>query len=289
MANATVTIPRADDFFDQATFARLLQLHVERPWVTTKESALLELVRLCGSVSDQELVLDLLRRFRYFQLADAEKHTGELATQAAQEWGLTPETTVWGCMSDPHHASSSHTMLNWCKNALAAQSEWPKECFAINGPVTAHTVQSGATIVLVDDFVGSGTTLERKCKWMRGVLQKRGVINVRIGLLALTVMEAARQVLGGFVDLAKVGEFQSRGISDYYNGAELASAVGSMLGLEGKLGASTDGRKFPSFGYKKSEALYGIHATSTPNNVFPVFWWPYLHDGNRRATILTRA
>jgi len=286
---STAPIPRSQVAFDRATLKRLLHLHTERPWVLHKQNALLDLVEICASPPAQNLVFDLIHRFRYLALDEAQKRSAELALEAAKKWAFMPESTRFGCMSDAAKASSAQVMLNWLKHALANVAEWPKDCFRTNGPVLANDATTGDAIVLIDDFVGSGKTLENKCKWMRNKLNERGVSGVRIYLIALTVMHAACPVIQECTDGALIGEVLKKGISDYYSGPELAQAIEEMRRLEAMLAPRQGNRSLPSFGFGASESLYSLNETSTPNNVFPIFWWPLAVDGSRRETFFSRA
>ena len=104
-------------------------------------------------------------------------------------------------------------------------------------------------------------------------------------MVALAMMEPAKTVLnllpieGYFACL-----WLRRGISDVYEGNELVARTQSMTEIEELLGKSFKGRNLATynFGYKRSEALFSLEAHNTPNNVFPIFWWPVLNSGKIR-------
>jgi len=282
-------IPRSRVVFDSMTLKRLLQLHVDRPWVVDKQNALVDLVEICASPDAQNLVFDLIHRFRYIALEEAQKLSTNLVLQATEKWGLTSASTYFGCMSDNAKASSGQVILNWLKHALASVGDWPKDRFRTNGVALANEVKEGGAIVLIDDFVGSGLTLQRKSKWMRERLTERKVSDVRIYLIALTAMSEANPILQGCTDDFLVGEVLKKGISDYYSGAALTQAMTEMSKLEATLAPYHANRALPSLGFAASESLYSLNETSTPNNVFPIFWWPLAVDGSRRQTFFSRA
>ena len=79
-----------------------------------------------------------------------------------------------------------------------------------------------------------------------------------------------------------------KGINELIEEAGRESAIQSMMELENKLQKRYQGKKLPNFGYKGSEALYALEANNIPNNVFPIFWWPFYKGGNSRKTFFSR-
>ena len=274
---------------DRETFVHLLELHRAQPWLIPREAAFQNLRALCPTPESLSLLVSLLHRFRFLAIDEALSLTSKAAKQAAESWSLSPDDCIFTCLSDPEKASSGQVILTWCKNALATAGDWTKDNFSPSLPVAAHTIGEGGTIVFVDDFVGSGKSLETKTRYLRDTLRKRGVTRVRTLVVALVAMEAARISLDALVDGYLVLEFYRRGISDHYVGQTLVDAVRQMETLESLLSRKDGKRRLPPFGFRRSEALYAIDATSTPNNVFPVFWWRRLANGDYRPTLLTRA
>ncbi|WP_458773197.1 phosphoribosyltransferase-like protein [Aeromonas caviae] len=43
-----------------------------------------------------------------------------------------------------------------------------------------------------------------------------------------------------------------------------------------------------SLGYDRSETLYCAINDNCPNNVFPIFWWPKLANGEQYETLFHR-
>ena len=74
----------------------------------------------CPSGESKELVLTLLRRFRYFELAEAQSAFSTLVLTAQKSWGLQPDSTFFSCISDARSASSGQVVLVWAKHALPA-------------------------------------------------------------------------------------------------------------------------------------------------------------------------
>jgi hypothetical protein len=289
MSVSPAPIPRSEFDFDRATFLKLIQLHQSQPWVLEEEASLLQLVSECGSLYAKDVVLTLLHQFRYFALSEAQAVFSDLIKKAQEKWALEPNSTYFSCLSDPGHASSGQVVLNWAKQHLASQGDWEKKRFLTDCPRAAYNAETDGAIVFVDDFVGTGRTLQRKSSWVRKTLASRGDLRVKLYLVALTSMSAAQSVVQTCTDDSLVGEYLQRGISDQFAESQRSPAIFEMLRLEGLLSPMHNGRKLPSMGFEKSESLYALEKTSTPNNVFPIFWWPVALDGTRRRTLLTRA
>lgn len=62
-----------------------------------------------------------------------------------------------------------------------------------------------------------------------------------------------------------------------------------MYKLEDKLSKVYEGRKLPRLGFSRAESLYSREGGNTPNNVFPVFWWPFLETRKQRKVMFIRA
>jgi hypothetical protein len=221
-------------------------------------------------------------------LGEAQSKFSSLIEAAREQWSLQPESTFFSCISDARSASSGQVVLNWAKQTLASKGDWQKSQFLTDCPTAAYSTTDDGAIVFVDDFIGTGQSLERKSKWVRERLADRNISGAKIYLVALTSMEDAKLSIATSTDNFMVGEYMTRGISGHYTGPDLTAAVSEMLNLEGLL-SPYHRRKLPSFGYKKSEALYSLNETSTPNNVFPIFWWPRSVTGDFRRTFFSRA
>ena len=101
-------------------------------------------------------------------------------------------------------------------------------------------------------------------------------------------MKFAEEVLESLdVDYFSV-HWLNKGISELVSGEKKEVATKSMEELEKKLQKRYQGKKLPNFGYKRSESLFALESNNIPNNVFPIFWWPFLKGGVSRKTIFKR-
>jgi hypothetical protein len=86
-----------------------------------------------------------------------------------------------------------------------------------------------------------------------------------------------------------VGKVLLKGITESSPASRVKTDISLMLRIEAALLASKDGFTLPSLGYGGAESLYCMDGGNAPNSVFPIFWWPWLADGNQRETLLNRA
>lgn len=167
----------------------------------------------------------------------------------------------------------------------------------------AKTAQPNVFIIIVEDFVGSGTKVMRVVEKCKGWIKKNTRIkNSSFQVISLATMENGKKYLTD----NNIGVFTKyllkRGITDHYIGSALNNAKRKMLSLESLLWDSPQNNEY-SFGYKKTEAAYvrvehewidpssmekEIKLVRTPNDVFPIFWWSKYVNREKRTTLLQR-
>jgi len=283
------SIARTPRQLERGRLEKVLRLMRRQAWLQSRDAAVLALHDVCPNDAGFDISLDLLHRFTFFDVASAQREVCEHSSRAIQELELSPKDTLFVALSDADRANSGLVVLNWMKQHLAAAGGWQKDHFYTGVPAAAHAVSEGGSLIFVDDFVGTGDTLRRKAAYIDKVLRRRGVDNVTIGLIALAAMKAAESTIRACAKKIAVRHELLRGISDYYNGTELQLATQAMLDAETMLAKKIGNRRLQSFGYKASETLYAIEGTSTPNNVFPLFWWGKMASGLEYPPILVRA
>lgn len=133
------------------------------------------------------------------------------------------------------------------------------------------TLTKDDKIVLVDDYIGSGKTAKEAIEWLN---KKYNIGYGKIMALALSAQESGINFLNENGVKVYANFIFKRGITDYYFNDELTNNIKIMRNIEKKLNI-----KNFNFGYKKSEAL--ISLIRTPNNTFPVFWWPHLKNNTQ--------
>jgi hypothetical protein len=273
-------------------FHILLGLTKKQPWLEDRYIGLNKLIfDDCSSQDQKELILDLLNRFEYVSRDKFIKALSEMAEDIVNDPDLNDETTQIVAMAADSTADSSQYVLYGLKPILRKYG-WIKYKHVNRFGQAYNTYKNSKqhkNIVLVDEFVGSGKTVLNRIKEINSVFIKAKVsdYSVKIKTLVSTEIGAKAITACGLVFTSQI--ILQKGISDYYTNFEVKDKIELMLSLEFLLKKKYLGRSLPSLGFGSTESLYCRQDGNTPNNVFPIFWWPVYRNGDIRPTVLTRA
>ncbi|NQT94200.1 MAG: hypothetical protein HQ559_15675 [Lentisphaerae bacterium] len=283
-------LPRAASHMPPRTFVELFDLITSAEWLEPKMDSLLALWNLCDNDDQQQLLRDLFRNFTYMDGASLGNAVKGMVDHFLGEWELKPEKTIIVATAGGTDADGSQLLLQYLKSAFPATLGWDEGCFVNTIGSGPHKAENDGAVVLVDDFVGTGKTAKRKTEWLMKRLRELRKTECSVRFASLAAMRDARDLL----DAMEVEYFSTmwlqKGISHNYEGKKLEAYILAMAALEDKLATEWKGKPLATyhFGYERSEALYALHACNTPNNVFPIFWWPKLRREPHRATMLQR-
>lgn len=135
-----------------------------------------------------------------------------------------------------------------------------------NDKLLAKDIRGNEKILIVDDFIGSGKTIE----------ESLDVYNIREGghKIEDTIVLSLVAHQKGLAYLKNMGILQifysihiNRGISDNYIGEKKSEYVRLMKQIENRIPKLDEDTKF---GYCQCEAL--LHMHRIPNNTFPIYW-----------------
>lgn len=282
-------IERSSAKMDRATWQKLFGLTAKQPWLEPRQSELLDLIELCADLDQQTLVCDLLDRFDYVSSDALQGFVQCVAEHICDVRECKPSSTKFGCVNKSKYSDSSEYVLYLLKAAFGERDGWNTAHFYSHLGEVVDAAATGDQIILIEEFVGSGTTARKAVSWVREKLAARAV-DADVSMYAIAAMQHARERIELVAGPLEACIWMKKGISSYYRGVELQRAVELMTQLEAQLDAKADNRylKDHRFGYKRTEALYYAQNLNTPNNVFPIFWWKYLNGAVRRRPLLTR-
>lgn len=122
------------------------------------------------------------------------------------------------------------------------------------------------TLLLVDDFIGTGETF-KECEKIINQIDKNIFNIVSIFTIAIkkTSLDFIKKKYNVYYSLEIL-----QGITDYYIPSEVEAKKETMRNIEKKLYLRLNDY---SLGYKESECLLSL--LRTPDNTFPLFWKEY--------------
>lgn len=228
------------------------------------------MLRLLRS-EQRELILALTEDFFYCNsitkyyplLATALSHIGDEKVKIAQEVFVLPLITP----GDIGEAKSSIEMLYSCANEIIPRIlQWKLKTRAYADPrliKKKNQDRQNALVLLIDDFIGSGTTAQKAFDFYSNALKVESDIPVVVSLIGQE--KAIKELKNSGIEVV-TALTRRRGISDSERIQDIQSAIRVMEDIEDRL----DITAFLRFGFGRTEALVAL--VKTPDNTFPVFW-----------------
>jgi len=269
--------------FPREIFETSMQLIQEQRWLVKMSREFCELIGSCPSDYHRQMLIDLLSRTTYVSAEEYVDIIDKMREQVEDVWNLSPSTTLFVSSNNKHHVDSSKEVLNQLKSSAWKNLSWKKQLFQVAFSTAIGAAKDGHTLVIVDDFVGSGGSMLKALKWLADAAAAKGIaIDLRV-LTASGCFEGIANIQNAGYTVQCMVPIR-KGLSDHLSGQQLSDAVVQMTDLENALEAEIGGKaKFAAyrFGWGQQEAVYVRQGGNTPNNVFPIFWWRPLKSGAR--------
>ncbi|MDF3821727.1 hypothetical protein P3G55_17615 [Leptospira sp. 96542] len=275
---------------DPQTFNDIYGLIKKNSWLEDLQSQLIELWNFCEYKEESDLLIELIDRFKILDLRDLNE-LGKNLYEKTVEFNLPVGSTYLTATAEKGELDGSAFGLDLIKNKFPSAIGWKTHHFSSNLVDFAHKVPAGSSVILFDDFIGSGKTIIRKINYFLNKLKERNIQIKKIYIFSFAALEE------GILNIKSQHQIEiyvpiilKKGITDFNNSIDTKKKINTMLNLEKKLKPTFSKLKLEdhSLGYKKSEALYTISGKNCPNNVFPIFWWPLDFQNNARSTLFTR-
>lgn len=282
-------IDRAPHKIEFEDYLQLCHLHKEFEWLEAGQRALFELWCLSETTEQKKLLDFLLRHFYVINSKELLKFGREAAIQIEEIWNLKPAETLIVATCDDDKPDGSQFIIQNLKNKFS--DNWQEYNFINDLSKGIQRIKENQNIVLVDDFIGTGDTIKKKVEKTKSSLLKAKKQNISIRIVSLAAMQFSKPVLEALDSEYFCFKWLNKGISELVTPDEERNiSISLMQELEDKLLEEYGKRKLENhrFGYKKSESLITIENSNIPNNVFPIFWWPYLKNGEKRTTLFKR-
>lgn len=276
--------------FPREIFAASMNLLQKQVWLFQKSAEFAALLAECPSDHHRQMIIDLLARTTYVSAGRYVDIINQMREHVETVWNLTPANTLFVSSNNKDHIDSSKEVLNQLKSSAWTSPAWKKQQFHVAFSSAIEAAKNGYTLVIADDFVGSGGSMLKALDWfVKEADNKKISIDLRV-LTAGGCEEGVSTIVNkGYT--VKCMLTIKKGLSDYLSGALLSDALSQMKELEDALAAKIKGGAgFGNYrlGWGKQEAIYVRQGGNTPNNVFPIFWWRQLKHGNVRSPIMHR-
>jgi hypothetical protein len=282
-------LERSPEVMGRDTFASLMSLSRKHTWLIPRSKELFDILELCETDYEKDLIVDLLGRFHFCSASRHLENLSRISDQIVKQWSCTPLNSHIVALEDGELADSSSMIVQQLKQPLALLADWKTHNFLNKLGAVVARANTGDNIVIVDDFAGSGTSIGGKVTWLRAELAALGK-SATVRVAVTSAMHHSKLAIEPLVDEYFSINWLPKGISEHFTGGELASATAAMERLEAALGPKIGRKKLASynFGYKRSESLYYLEGSNPPNNNFPIFWWPLLKPKKPRNPLLRR-
>lgn len=279
-------LERADEKIDINDFTRLLHLNSNHSWLLNESKALFELWCLSENEEQKSLIEFLINNFSFIDGKSLTKGCQRIAEYIEDEWNLTPNNTFLTALSDDSKPDGSQALIQSLKNKFS--NSWREFNFFNTITVSANNIPSNSNLIIVDDFIGTGTKISRKLKYVKDTIHERKLRGVSISIVSLAAMNFSKEILNSLNLKYFSVYWLKKGITELMPCEQRGNAIKSMEELEEKLQNKCRGGQLPNFGYMRSESLFALEFNNIPNNVFPIFWWPTLKGGKHRRTLFKR-
>lgn len=224
------------------------------------------------NVEEQKLVLQLTKRFRKYPMGQYRWLFLKACEQLKDGWCNTGNNIYFVPMNEPKDSrltKSGEVMSYLAKTECSGLSPFAGRDItyfnSIDGLKSGRAAQRQlATVVLVDDYVGTGRTAITAINYYKQFAAKE---DDKLVVLALVMHRVGLERLWDCGYLPVLAELTCKGIEDCDDIDDKDTARRLMQAIEEKMKVSAGYR----FGFGQSEDT--VSMMRTPNNTFPVFWW----------------
>lgn len=273
-------------------FQLVFELSTKQGWLAHKLQELMHLLfSECNTDQKRKLIVELLGRFTYISNEKYSQLIECLVDGIIGIQGLTDEACQIVAMAADSSSDSSQRVLYDLK-MLFERRGWRKYRHVNQFSAAYRTYKQSPkhnNIVLIDEFIGSGQSAIGRVDEIKRQFANAGVADYKVYIRVLAGMrEGVQRVRDSGIDVEAL-VLLDKGITDLSPAEQVSDQLEIMRDLEKNLLPVYNEKDMPSIGYGQMESLYTRDGGSAPNNVFPIFWWPFILDGSERPVLLHRA
>jgi hypothetical protein len=278
--------------FDKKAVRDFVSIMQEHDWIQDKLEEVMFLWQICDNEQQQDLLKELICDFFVLDDNGLSKAGNEINDKIVS-WNLHYDTSLIVAVADEGQSDGSVVGVKALELKIKPIHDWSPKCFH-SIPSSIGSIKNGDTIILFDDFLGSGNKFIKKHRWLSDLISREPSLNIdtiNFHFVAFSGMKFGIQRLVDDGYSVFVCNHLEKGITDKYDSVTSKEKIALIKTLEDKLLSEFNNMNIKNFslGYKESESLYLWRNYSCPNNVFPIFWWPKLKSFEEYSALLPRS
>lgn len=234
-------------------------------------------VKMLESMSDheQDMMLELTKRFMHIKYEDYFTILLDVVKKIIEENPQINQYYVLPALSKQDEAegrldkSSINLLYLFKRGELEEALGTDKIHFQVvkdKERLLKKEIKNNEKILIVDDFIGSGETIEESLD-LYNINKDDGPDINNIIVLSLVAHMQGLSYLSKIDVSIYYGIVIHKGISDNFTGDTKDTYITLMKQIEDRIPKITEDNRF---GYKQCEAL--LHMYRIPNNTFPIYW-----------------
>lgn len=281
----------------KVAFEKVFQLAFRYPWLQPKTEALSALLfEDCDTEEQTQMVIDILAELKHITIQEYNTCVVNMALDIVT-CGIDAQCTFIVAMTADSTADSGQSVIYDLKMELS-KLDWSgyrsinrydhvvkgyKEFRKSNGDQIIN-------LVLVDNFVGSGSTVINRVNRVKKLFEEAGYPQPNIYVKVLISTNGGNEkIIKQGINFSYDYLVSDRVLERIYDVDQVEEKKELMRSIESKLLPLYNHRPLPSLGYGEAQVAISIESKNTPNNVFPIFWWKYYSDNRSRNVLLHRA
>lgn len=269
---------------DKTDYFYSINLQLKHSWINKYSNQLDETISvLLTDKEKKSLFKELISKFVYVDKEASQRYVQKIAVVIHNKWQCNPNDSVIIAIRkmDNHHPDGSGIFIYQLQGVL---KQWRSSRFLNGFDIQNKHVKNSKNIILCDDFIGTGGTIRKRIE----ALEKVILPTQKIYCVSIAGMKEART---NVLDRKDISYYAPIWLDKGFATDTSNKDCSTMLQIEENLS-----KKYKeyiletmSLGYKQSGGLYYNEDFRIPNNVFPIFWWGKLSNGQPFKSIFLRS
>lgn len=268
-------------------FDLLFPLIIKQPWLKNKEAELNYLFSEYPKDSHKQLLSKLLHKFEYINPEKYANCLDMITRKIINHSGFDENSTIISSLTVDDSSDSSQKII-YDIDTIIRLAGWRNVKSVNNFNKVGNTKNKQFNqIILIDEFLGSGKTVEARIKKLNelfGENQYQLLVCMVAG-----IHKSKNRLINGNIDIFIAMELEKAFEDSNLDEFELVESYLNMNEIESHLKSTINNKRIIDyrFGYGNAQALFYKEGNAV-NSVFPVFWWEYDKKENKRLTLLNR-